>query len=126
MAVRTSMYGNEVTRYRGGDDDIDLFLRLRDEDRKSPADILNLTIPSLSGAQIQLSSVARLVEARSPLEIRRMDKQRQLRIMADVSGRPLGDVAADVEQRIAADRASGKIPDSISTRFGGDVKEQRW
>lgn len=124
-AVRTSMYGSAVTRYRGGDEDIDLFLRLRDQDRRAAADVMNLTVPSMSGAQIRLSALARLAEARSPLEIRRMDKQRQIRVMADVSGRALGDVAADVERRLAADRASGAIPASISTRFGGDVKEQR-
>ncbi|HSA22738.1 MAG TPA: efflux RND transporter permease subunit, partial [Myxococcota bacterium] len=124
-AVRTSMYGNAVTRYRGGDEDIDLFLKLRDEDRGSVADITSLTVPSLSGAQIRLDSIASVVDGSSPLEIRRMDMQRQLRVMADVSGRALGDVAADVERQVAADRAAGVIPDTITTRFAGDVKEQR-
>jgi HAE1 family hydrophobic/amphiphilic exporter-1 len=125
VAVRTSMYGSTVTRYRGGDEDIDMVLRLRNEDRTSPDDILNLTVPSMSGAQIRLSTIARLTQATSPIEIRRMDKQRELRAMADVSGRALGDVANEVEARIASDRATGKLSQGISTRFAGDVKEQR-
>ncbi len=123
--MRTSIYGNAVTRFRGGDDDIDLFLRMREEDRNRPEDILELTVPSLSGAQIRLANIARVVDGTSPLEIRRLDKQRLMRVLADVRGRALGDVAADVEKSLKADHASGKLPTEVTTRFAGDVKEQR-
>jgi HAE1 family hydrophobic/amphiphilic exporter-1 len=124
-AVRTAMYGNVETRYRGGTKDIDLFLRLREEDRRTVADISNLTIPSMTGAQIRLSTIARVVEGGSPIEVRRLNQQRTVRVMADVEGRALSDVARDVEKAIGAEQASGKIPAGITTRSAGDVKEQR-
>ncbi len=123
--VRTAMYGSAVTRFRGGDEDIDLFIRLREDQRAEESDIERLTIPSLSGKQIRLSSFARLEDDRSPLEIRRLDQQRMLRVMGGLSGRPLGDVAADLEKKIKAARAAGEIPESVSVRFSGDIKEQR-
>jgi hydrophobe/amphiphile efflux-1 (HAE1) family protein len=124
-AVRTAMYGNIETRFRGGAKDIDLFLRLREEDRRTVADIANLTVPSMTGAQIRLSTIARVVEGRSPTEVKRLNQQRTVRVMADVSGRALSDVARDVEAAIAAEKASGKIPAGVTYRHGGDVKEQR-
>ncbi len=124
-AVRTAMYGNVETRYRGGVKDIDLFLRLRAEDRRTVADIANLTVPSMTGTQIRLSTIARVVDGRSPIEVRRLNQQRTLRVMADVRGRALSDVAGDLEKAIAAEKAAGKIPASISTRSAGEVKEQR-
>lgn len=124
-AVRTAMYGNVETRYRGGAKDIDLFLRLREEDRRSVADIANLTVPSMTGAQIRLSSIARVVTGASPVEVKRLNQQRTIRVMADVTGRALSEVAQDAERAIAAAKAAGEIPAGISTNFTGDVKEQR-
>lgn len=124
-AVRTSIYGNVETRYRGGTKDIDLFLRLREADRQQVTDLAHLTVPSLNGAQIRLASIAKIVEGRNPIEVRRLNQQRTLRVMANVSGRPLGDVARDIERSIAADQKAGKIPADIASRFSGDVKEQR-
>jgi hydrophobic/amphiphilic exporter-1 (mainly G- bacteria), HAE1 family len=124
-AVRTAMYGNTETRYRAGAKDIDLFLRLREEDRKSVADISNLTVPSMTGEQIRLSTIAHVVPGASPIEVKRLNQQRTIRVMADVQGRALSEVARDVENGIAAAQAKGDIPKSISTRSAGDVKEQR-
>ena len=125
MAVRTAMYGNVETRYRGGVKDIDLFLRLRVEDRRTVADIANLTVPSMTGAQIRLSTIARVVEGRSPIEVRRINQQRTIRVMADVQGRALSEVAGDAERTIAAEQKAGKISAGITTKAAGDVKEQR-
>ncbi|MBN2385207.1 efflux RND transporter permease subunit [bacterium] len=123
--MRTSIYGNAVTRFRGGDEDIDLFLQLQKSDRNNVNDILELTVPSLSGEQIRLANIAQVKEGLSPIEIRRMDKQRLIRVMADVVDRPLGDVAADVEKAIQKDYAAQKLSPDVTTRFAGDVKEQR-
>lgn len=125
MEVRTALYGNAVTRYRGDEDDIDVFIRLKEEQRKHERDILNLSVPSFIGEQIRLSSVADIKDDRSPLEIRRLDQQRMLRVLGGLSGRALGDVAADIEKQIHAARDAGEIPESVSIRLGGDIKEQR-
>jgi HAE1 family hydrophobic/amphiphilic exporter-1 len=98
---------------------------LKKEQRAEESDIERVSIPSVSGEQIRLSNFSRLVDDRSPLEIRRMDQQRMLRVMGGLSGRPLGDVAADLERKIKAARTAGEIPDSVAIRFGGDIKEQR-
>jgi len=126
MAIRTSLYGQEVGRYRGGDEDLPLFLRLEDEDRKKdPQAILSLNVPSLTGSLVKISAVGNVSEGQSPIEIRRLDKQRLIRVMADTSGRALSEVASELEQRIAQKRAEGIISDDIFVKFTGQVKEQR-
>jgi len=124
-SVRMAMYGQPVTRYRGGDEDVDVFLRLSEGDRDEIADLENLTVPALTGAQIKLSSVASVEEGRTPLEIRRTDQQRMLRVMAGVVDRPLGDVANDVERSIERAMDEGEVDAGVAYRFSGDVKEQR-
>lgn len=119
--LRTGMYGKALTRYRGQGEDLDIFLRFSDDDRMEPSDIENMTVASLSGAQVRLGNVATVGRGMSPIEIRHKDRQRVVRIMADVSGRALGDVAADVERLME----SSDFPPTVTTRFAGDVKEQR-
>ncbi len=124
-SVRTSMYGNAVTRFRGGEDDIDVFLRIDADQRESVADLKSLTVPAMTGGQVRLSNIADISEDNSPIEIRHLDQQRMLRVMADVSGRALGDVSSDIEEAIKKERQTGGISSDVSTQFGGDVKEQR-
>jgi HAE1 family hydrophobic/amphiphilic exporter-1 len=124
-SVRTSMYGKAVTRFRGGEDDIDVFLRLDADQRDSVTDLKSLTVPAMTGGQVRLSNIADISEDNSPIEIRHLDQQRMLRVMADVSGRALGDVSGDIEEAIETERQTGGISPDVSTQFGGDVKEQR-
>ncbi|HER19908.1 MAG TPA: efflux RND transporter permease subunit, partial [Chromatiales bacterium] len=96
-----------------------------EDDRSTITDIEDLTVPSMSGEQIRLASIATIAEGRSPIEIRRLNQQRTVRVMGNVSGRALGDVANDLERAIATAKAEGRIPSTIVTRFGGNVEEQR-
>ena len=115
------MYGKALTRYRGQGEDLDIYLRFSDDDRMEISDIENMPIASMSGAQVRLGNVATVGRGMNPIEIRHKDRQRVVRIMADVSGRALGDVAFDVERLMD----SADFPSSVTIRFAGDVKEQR-
>ena len=119
--LRTGMYGKALTRYRGQGEDLDIYLRFSDDDRMEISDIENMPIASMSGAQVRLGNVATVGRGMNPIEIRHKDRQRVVRIMADVSGRALGDVAFDVERLMD----SADFPSSVTIRFAGDVKEQR-
>ena len=124
-AVRTSMHGHAVTRYRGGDQDVEIYLHLRPEDRASIDAVRNVTVPSMSGSQIRLGNIARVSEEGSPVEIRRLEGNRALRVMANVDGRPLNEVRADLETAFAGARARGEISPEVEVRFAGDIEEQR-
>ncbi len=124
-SVRFAVHGHVVTRYRGGDNDLDLLLRLRPEDRDAIDDLASLTVPSMSGAQVRLDNIARIVEEGSPVEIRRRDGNRALRVMANISGRPMNEIREELEQGIATARSEGDITSSVDVRFAGDIEDQR-
>ncbi len=69
--------------------------------RRSVAGVRNLLIDKPDGGQVRLGDVAEVRIAESPAVIRRDAVSRYLDIEADVSGRSVGDVANDIEGRLA-------------------------
>jgi HAE1 family hydrophobic/amphiphilic exporter-1 len=119
--LRTSIYGKVLTKYHTKDEDIDIFLRLHKEDRSQLKDIRDIYVSSLAGFPVRLKNIAKIKERASLLEIRRSDQTRVFRVMADVRGRALGDIAKEIEEKIAKTR----LPPGITTKYRGEVKEQR-
>lgn len=120
-ALRASLHGEVVTQIRPGGDEIDLVLRLRAPDRRQPADLERVRVPAATGAVVELRELGEFLEEPGVVEIRRKNKQRMVTVGAGVEGRSLGDVAREVERRIAA----ADLPPGIRTRLGGEVAEQR-
>lgn len=120
-ALRTSFYGDAVTRYRGGDEDVDIFLRFEKDDRDAASDIADITVRGASGRTVRLGAIGELVENESPIAIERLSEQRMISVGANTTERALGDIAADIEREIEA----ADIPPSVEVQYGGDIEEQR-
>lgn len=120
-ALRTAFYGQVVTRYRGGDEDLDIFLRFREEDRASAESIEDIEVRGTDGRSVRLGAIGELVEAQSPIAIERLSEQRMIDVGANTTGRALGDITADIERKLA----ETDFPSSVSVQFGGDIEEQR-
>ena len=69
--------------------------------RKSVASVRNLLIDGPDGGHLRLSQVADVRVAPTPIVIERDAVSRHLDIVAGVSGRSLGSVATDIEDRLA-------------------------
>lgn len=111
--------GKVVSQFKELDRLIDIRLRNQEVDRDSVSDIENIVVASVNGQPITLKAVASLEPARGPSEIHRIRQSRVAIISADVSGRALSAVMADIESAIAA---SAK-PASIEYAPGGQNKE---
>jgi CzcA family heavy metal efflux pump len=70
------------------------------EDRDSLTDVENLWIDTPDGGRVQLKDVADVRIAPVPNVIAREDQSRKIDVSANVSGRDLGSVAADVETAV--------------------------
>jgi Cu/Ag efflux pump CusA len=68
--------------------------------RRSVSDIRNLMLDAPDGGQVRLGEVADVRVRDLPLSIRRESVSRYLDVDADVSGRNLDSVAADIEDRL--------------------------
>jgi len=119
-SVRALVNGDRATVLRQGGQDVNIVVRLRPEDRATPAALQNIAIPTRSGT-VPLSSLGRIELASTPQGIRRYDRLNQVIIGANLQGRNLGEVQAELQQRFDA---TGMIPASVIVSFTGLVQQQ--
>jgi HAE1 family hydrophobic/amphiphilic exporter-1 len=105
--VRAMVDGYVATQYQEGGEQYDVRVQLQRNDRTSLQDIDNLTVkstkdlPAKRKLLIPISDVAAVSQGSGPSKINRFDRQREIRIDANLSGRLLGEVLGDVEARTA-------------------------
>ncbi|NKN38972.1 efflux RND transporter permease subunit [Agrobacterium sp. a22-2] len=104
----------------------DLVVRLPENQRDTVSAIRDLMIKlpnaALNGESAQmvrLNQVADIELVPSASEIRRLNQSREILISADVSGRAMGDVTADLEAIITEQ----KLPAGYRIKFGGDAED---
>lgn len=118
--LRTAIQGTVATRYRTGEDEIDVRVQLADAEDTRMVDLKNLTIMSQSGSAIPLGMVANLVEEESPSSINREDQTRVVSITANLSGRDLGSVMRDIQANLSRDLT---LPQGYFITYGGENEE---
>jgi CzcA family heavy metal efflux pump len=120
--VETAYVGRKVTRVLENQRTYDLVVRYPDEERASVEAIGNTVIDTPSGTKVPLKMLATIREDSGPNLITRENVQRKLVVMANVSGRDLGSVIADVrrgiEQRV-------KLPDGFYVAYGGQFESEQ-
>ena len=119
--LRTAMEGSVATRFREEDKEIDIRVRLREEDRKDLLDLEHILLYTPTQESVPLSSVAKVVEGQTPREIQRRDQSRVIVISANLSGRKLSQCMGEIEAILK----SIHFPEGYSYRFTGDVEEMK-
>jgi CzcA family heavy metal efflux pump len=123
--VRAAINGVEATKYRVGEDEYKIRVRLRDDQRTSPADIENLHINFMNrrGQQlsIPLTSVASVTRTTSVTDIRRKDQKRVITVSGEVEGRVRSAVLEEVRGRITG----MDLPAGYAIKFSGSEEEQK-
>lgn len=124
MTLRMALEGAVVTKMVQGEDEIDVRLRLREEDAASvealgKLNVAPIVIPGMPmGAQVELGQVTRVADAATPSTIKRMDRQRLVTITGNVYGRTLGEVIPDLQKALGA----LELPPGYGFRFGGEAE----
>lgn len=110
--------GQIVSRYREQSELYDIWLRADKPFRANPKTLDTLSISSPTAGLVQLSSVAKLTEARGPSQIDRMNRQRTVTIMAHPDGVSLNE-AMQHAQGIAKEM---NFPPGYEITYGGQAK----
>jgi HAE1 family hydrophobic/amphiphilic exporter-1 len=102
MALRTAIEGEEAGKLRqeGQKQDIPIRVRLDERYRGDAATLANLSLSTARGP-VKLGDVVNIERSVGPQVIERENRYRQVTIWATPIGRPLGDVAAEFQPRIA-------------------------
>lgn len=120
-AFETCVAGTEAGYYREGGDEFRIRVKVKDAERMSVNDILDLTLTNAEGEQVALRNVVTPQPRLGPTIIERKNQERVLVVLANISGRDLGSIIADIKERLK----DIPVPRGFYIRFGGDYEEQQ-
>jgi hydrophobic/amphiphilic exporter-1 (mainly G- bacteria), HAE1 family len=98
--LRTLVGGEEVSKFKDGDDQYSVVLRLDEQFRHNPTLMGNLLVPSTTQRALHVSDVAQLSMGSAPASIDRYNRQRQITVNASLDGAVLGTVLGETRQKV--------------------------
>lgn len=98
--LETALNGRGVAQVLEGQRTYDLVVRLNEAARANPAVIRDILIDTPVGGKVPLSLIADVRESKGPNIINREDVQRRIVVSANVSGRDLGSVVAEIQKTL--------------------------
>ena len=122
--VRQAFYGAEAQRIQRGRDEVKVMIRYPESQRRSLADVQNMRIRLPDGTAVPFAAVADATLERGPASIRRVDRQRRLRVTADVYEEKAN--TAEIAQEIETVMMPALLQDypGLSWGFRGEREEQ--
>lgn len=122
--VRSAFYGAEALRIQRGRDEVKVMVRLPEGERNALADVQDLRIRTLSGAQIPLSEVAEASLGYSSSSIQRRDRRRVVTVTADVDPEVIsGQEVVSALNASIVPRIQSDYP-GLRVSFEGEQREQ--
>jgi len=119
--VQTILMGTQASQYREGGREYRILVKVKDSEKLDINNILDFTLTNADGEQVSLRNVVNVRPQRGPMRIERRDRERVLTISAEIAGRDLVSVIADIRE----DLRSIPIPRDFSIGFTGDYEEQQ-
>ena len=100
--IETAVAGKQAGEYRSGSDAYRILVQLKDAEKRSLEELLDLTLTASTGEQVAIRNLVNVEPGRGPILIERKDQQRVVTVEANIAGRDLGSVAAEVQERLQA------------------------
>ena len=123
--LRTALFGLEVSKFKEGEEDYPIQLRLADEYRYDVAALINKKINFRdkfgNQSEIPISAVADLEYSSTFGSVKRKDLNRVITISSNVTD---GFNATEINQRIKDHLQNFETPDGITVKFTGEQEEQ--
>ncbi|NMM47587.1 efflux RND transporter permease subunit [Marinigracilibium pacificum] len=118
--LRVAFNGNDDSRYKDGEYEYDINVRLDAFDRQDQSDIANLTFINNKGEIIRLSQFADIEETTGPTRLDRENRIAAVTVASQVLGRSEGIIGQELTAKLdALDMGEG-----VSYRFGGNLENQ--
>ncbi len=118
--MQTAFNGNTKGKFRQGENEYDINIRLSNFNRQNINDVKNLIFTNTRGEEVRLDQFASVTESTGPSQLERQDKSTKVSVQAQVVGRPSGSVFAELDKQIV----DAPKPAGVSYVFGGDMENQ--
>jgi len=119
--LETVLSGTQASTFRESGDEFRILVKVKDAEFLTMEEILNLSLMNSDGRQVSLRNVVSVKPRSGPQRIERRDRERVLTISAEIEGRDLSAILADI--RAGLKRIP--IPRNFEVNFSGDYEEQQ-
>jgi len=120
--VSDGIGGRAAGQIINGNERYDIYVRLATAFREDVAAISELRLLAPNGAWLRLADIADIAIESGPPQVRRDDVQRRVVIQANVQGRDMGSVVAEIRQAIAQ---NVELPSGYGVQIGGQFESQQ-
>jgi len=124
--LRRSVYGQEISTYKEGDDDYNITMRMQADQRKNENILFNqsLTFRNPNNGQIVQVPISAVSHTEKTSTYNQIKRKNQKRIMTIYSNVLTGFNADEITKQIQADLKDYKLPKTVSYSFSGVQEEQ--
>ncbi len=119
--LQTVLSGTSAGNYREGGNEYRIRVKIAGAEKKDLRDILDLPITNAEGERVVLRNMVEVRPRRGPVLIERKDQERVVYVTANISGRDMGSILADIREGLQ----SVPVPRDFNILFGGDYEEQQ-
>lgn len=120
--IETAIGGKAATDVFEGDRRFSVLLRFPEDKRNSVETIGNIFVKASNGANIPLSTLARVYVSEGPVQISRENSKRRIVIESNVEGRDIGGFVKEAQEKI---RQEVKLPSGYYITWGGAFENQQ-
>ncbi|MFQ5535936.1 MAG: efflux RND transporter permease subunit [Gemmatimonadota bacterium] len=124
QAIRGAINGIEAAKYRTGNDEYDIVVRLAEPYRKNLDDLRDLTVVAEGGVQVPLVSVATWSVDEGAGSIRRKDQTRMATISSDVAAGLNSNAVLHEVQATLQGFIQNELPPGYTVQYTGQSEEQ--
>jgi HAE1 family hydrophobic/amphiphilic exporter-1 len=118
--LQNAYTGNTDAKFREGNNEYDINVRLDQFDRDNPADVENITFVNDKGELIPLRQFATIRQSSGPSMLERKDRRASVTIKSNVLGVTSGTLANSIN----AAMVSEPLPASVEMKWTGDIERQ--
>jgi len=112
-----------ATRFREGDEEVDIRIRFQEKFRDSLDDIRNIPVMTPLNTVVSLDQVAIISPGEGPIRITRENQAREVAVTANLAGRDLGSIIREIKKRITTIERG--LPPGYFIEFGGEYEQMQ-
>jgi len=120
-ALQTALSGTRAGYYRDGGTEYTILAKLKEAEKLSLSDVLDLTVTNADDEPVVLRNMVGMRPRSGPVRIERADQERTVTIRAELSGRDMSSVIAEVREGLRSIPARR----DFQILIGGDYEQQQ-
>lgn len=130
MAIRTAVFGKEVSKYKEGEDDYKIQLRYSELSRNNLTDLMNMRITfrdmaTMQIKQVPLNAVATTEVTSTPGAIKRKDVRRTIQLQSNVTDPSMTPVInKQLTAKINEFKSKYPLPAGVTIKQSGEGEQQ--